>query len=71
MWNSIAQSGFASAGVDCTDSLSLLIAGLVGLVWLAAGLITVLAMQHYWSPPQPQIGLSEATSAVVAHEEAA
>ena len=71
MWNTIAQSGFASAGVDCTDSLSLLIAGLVGLVWLAAGLITVLAKQHYWSPPQPQIGLSEATSAVVDHQEAA
>ena len=71
MWNSIAQWGFASAGIDFTDSLSLLIAGLVGLVWLAAGLITVLAMQHYWSPPQPQIGLSEATSAVVDHQEAA
>jgi hypothetical protein len=71
MWNSIAQSGFASAGVDFTDSLSLLIAGLVGLVWLAAGLITVLAVQHYWSPPQPQIGLSKATSAVVDHQEAA
>ena len=49
MWHVIAQSGLASAGVDFTDSLSLLVAGLVSLVWLSAGLIAVLAVHHHWS----------------------
>ena len=56
MWNSIAQSGFASAGVDSTDSLSLLVAGLVSLVWLAAGLITILAMHTTGLHPNPRLG---------------
>ncbi|HJY82717.1 MAG TPA: hypothetical protein VKK81_16735 [Candidatus Binatia bacterium] len=71
MWYTIVQSGLASAGVDFTDSLSLLIAGLVSLVWLSAGLIAVLAGQHLWSLLQPQLRLSEATSDTVNHQEAA
>ena len=71
MWYSIAQSGLASAGVDFTDSLSLLIAGLVSLVWLSAGLIAVLAMRHLWSPLQTQMRLSEATSDAEDHQEVA
>ena len=47
MWYSIAQSGLASVGVDFTESLSLLVAGLVSLVWPSAGLIAVLAVQHH------------------------
>lgn len=69
MWHGIAQSGLASAGIDFTDSLSLLVAGLVSLVWLSVGLITVMALQHYWSQPQPR--LSEATPASLDHQEAA
>jgi hypothetical protein len=71
MWYSIAQSGLASAGVDFTDSLFLLVAGLVSLVWLSAGLIAVLAVQHHWSQPQPQMRLSEVTFDAVGHQEAA
>jgi len=71
MWYNIVQSGLASAGVDFTDSLSLLIAGLVSLVWLSAGLIAVLAVQHLWSPLQPQPRLSGATADTVDHQEAA
>jgi hypothetical protein len=71
MWYSIAQSGLASVGVDFTESLSLLVAGLVSLVWLSAGLIAVLAVQHYWSQPQPQMRLSEATPEAVDYQEAA
>jgi hypothetical protein len=71
MWYSIAQSGLASVGVDFTESLSLLVAGLVSLVWLSAGLITVLAVHHHWSQPQPQMWLSEATADAVDHQEAA
>jgi len=71
MWYSIVQSGFASAGVDFTDSLSLLIAGLVSLVWLSAGLIAVLAVQHFRSPLQTQMRLSKATFDTMDHQEAA
>ena len=71
MWYSIAQSGLANVGVDFTESLSLLVAGLVSLVWLSAGLIAVLAVHHHWSLPQPQMRLSEATPEAVDHQEAA
>lgn len=71
MWYNIAQSGLASAGVDFTESLSLLGAGLVSLVWLSAGLIAVLAVQHHWSQPQPQMRLSEASPDFLDHQEAA
>ena len=71
MWYSIAQAGLANAGVDFTDSLSLLIAGLVSVVWLSAGLIAVLAVRHLWSPRQPQMRLSEAISDAVDHQEVA
>jgi len=69
MWQVIAQAGLASAGIDFTDSLSLLVAGLVGLVWLSAGLIAFMAVQHYWSQTQTQ--LSETTPGPLDHQEAA
>jgi len=70
MWHGIAQAGLASAGVDFTSSLSLLTVGLVGLVWwLSAGLITFMALQHYWSQTQPR--LSEATPGSQDRQEAA
>ncbi len=55
MWHVIAQAGLASAGVDFTDSLSLLVAGLVSLVWLSVGLIAFLAVQHHWSQTQMRL----------------
>ena len=69
MWYGIAQSGLANTGVDFTDGLSLLIAGLVSLVWLSAGLIAVLALQHYWS--QPRMRSLDATPDTPEHQEAA
>jgi hypothetical protein len=69
MWHVMAQSGLARAGVDFTESLSPLVAGLVGLVWLSAGLIAVLAVHHHWSQPQPR--LSEATPDFLDRQEAA
>jgi len=71
MWYSIAQAGLASTGVDFTDSLTLLSASLVSVVWLSAGLIAVLAVQHLRSPLQTQLHLSEAISDAVDHQEAA
>jgi hypothetical protein len=70
MWYGIAQSGLASTGVDFTDSLSLLIAGLVSLVWLSAGLIVVLALQPHWSQPQRR-SLALAIPDASEHQEAA
>jgi hypothetical protein len=70
MWYGIAQSGLASVGVDFTDSLSLLIAGLVSLVWLSAGLIAVLSLQHYWSQTQMRL-LELAIPDAPEHQEAA
>ena len=68
-WYGIAQPGLANTGVDFTDSLSLLVAGLVSLVWLSVGLIAILALQHYWS--QPQMRSLAATSDAPEHREAA
>jgi len=70
MWYGIVRSGLASAGVDFTDSLSLLIAGLVSLVWLSAGLIAVLVLQHHWSQPQMR-SLEVAIPDAPEHHEAA
>ena len=69
MWHIITQSGLASAGVDFTESLSLLIVGLVSLVWLSAALIAVMAVQHHWSQTQPR--LPEATPDSLDHQRAA
>ena len=69
MWHGIAQSGLASAGVDFTEGLFLMLAGLVSLVWLSAALIAVMAVQHYWS--QPQTRLPAATSTSLDHHKAA
>ena len=69
MWHVIAQPGLASASVDFTESLSLLVAGLVSLVWLSVSLIAFMALQHYWS--QPKARLSEATPSPLDHQEAA
>jgi len=69
MWHVFAQSGLANAGVDFTNSLSLLVAGLVGLVWLSAGLITFMAVQHYRF--QTQTWLSEAAPDSLDHQKAA
>ena len=55
MWHVLTQSGLASAGVDFTESLSLLVAGLVSLVGLSAALIAGMALQHYWAQPQPRL----------------
>jgi hypothetical protein len=71
MWCGIAQSGLATTGVDFTDSFSLLIAGLVSLVWLSTGLIVILALhQHHWAQPHrwsPALAIPDASE----HQKAA
>jgi hypothetical protein len=47
MWTPIIQTGVANATMDFTSEFSLLAAGLAGLLWLSAGMITWMAVQHY------------------------
>lgn len=57
MWDFIGQSGVASTVVDFTDELSLLLIGLVSLVWLSAGMIVCAAVRHYLSQKKkPVVG---------------
>lgn len=69
MWSFMIQPGLAIATVDLTNDLPLLIAGLVGVVWLSTGMIAFAAIRHYLS--QRTKPTAEATPAIVDHREAA
>ena len=48
MWGIMPQlSGLTTTILDFTNDLSPLIVGLIGLTWLSAGMIAVMAIQHY------------------------
>jgi hypothetical protein len=48
MWGTMPQlSGVATTVLDFTNDLSLLLVGLIGLMWLSAGVIAVITVQHY------------------------
>jgi len=48
MWNIMPQfSALTTTVLDFTHDLSPLIVGLIGLTWLSAGMIAVMAIQHY------------------------
>jgi hypothetical protein len=50
MWGIMPQwSGLSTTVLDFTNDLSLLIVGLIGLMWLSAGIIAFIAIQHYWA----------------------
>jgi hypothetical protein len=49
MWSFVPQTGLATAVLDFTNDLSWLGIGLFGLVALAAGSITFMAIRHYLS----------------------
>jgi hypothetical protein len=56
MWGIITQPGLATALVDYTHALSPLGVGLVGLIWLAVGLLAALAVYEYTSQaPAPTV----------------
>ena len=42
-------SGLTTMVLDFTNDLSLLIVGVIGLMWLSAGIIAFIAIQHYWA----------------------
>jgi hypothetical protein len=58
MLNFIAQAGSATATVDFTNEFSGLLAVLIGLVWLSAGMIAFMAVRE-WLNAKPQIVADE------------
>ncbi len=51
MLNFISMVGPASATVNFTDDFSILLSGLIGLIWLSAGMIIVSALREAFSRP--------------------
>ena len=49
MLNFISTVGHASATLNFTDDLSVFLSGLVGLVWLSAGMIVYYALRETYS----------------------
>ena len=49
MWNVVPLFGPSPTVLDFTDDLSLLLIGLLALVWLSASMIVWAAVHHYWS----------------------
>ena len=49
MWSFLSQFGPATAVLDFTDAFSPLLMGLIGVVWLSAGMIVWETIRHYQS----------------------
>jgi hypothetical protein len=47
MWSFLNQPGPATGSLDFTNDLSLLLIGLLSVVWLSTGIIVWIAMSHY------------------------
>ena len=70
MWGIMPQSsGLATTVLDFTNDLSLLLVGLIGLIWLSAGMIAFITVQHYLS--QRAKPVEKAVSTPVDHRDAA
>ena len=70
MWGITPQlSALTTTVLDFTNDLSPLIVGLIGLTWLSAGMIAVMAIQHYLS--QRASSAVETTSTSTNHRDAA
>jgi hypothetical protein len=50
MWSFISQFGLATASLEYTTDFSPFLIGLVGVLWLSAGLMVWATLQHYRSP---------------------
>lgn len=51
MLNFISMVGFANGTINFTDDLSILLSGLIGLVWLSAGMIVFSAVRGTFARP--------------------
>jgi hypothetical protein len=69
MWSFMTQPGLATATVDFTSDLSLLLTGLVGVMWLSVGMTAFAAIRHYVSRQTKP--LAETAPTPVDHREAA
>ena len=49
MLNFIAQAGYAATSINFTSDFSLLLTGLIGITWFAAGMIIVQAVRYHFS----------------------
>jgi hypothetical protein len=64
MWSIIAQAGVANVTVDFTHDLSLLLVGLVSLVWVSGGMLAFAAVRHYLAErPEPAAAAGSAATA--------
>jgi hypothetical protein len=71
MLNFIAQTGHAATIVDFTSDVSLLLTGLVGVTWFAAGMIVVAAIHKWRSKIVPTDEATLPMSTVTVHRHAA
>ena len=74
MFISLIPTGVTSLLVDLTSGYAPLGVGLVGLTWISAGMITWMAIAHYWDTshlPIPEHPSSEPVAAPMAYKEAA
>ena len=69
MWNVITQSGVTTTIVDFTSDLSVLLTGLVGIMWFSAGMLACVAIRHYVS--QRTRPSAEIASTPASHRQAA
>ena len=58
MLNFISTVGHASATLNFTDDLSVFLSGLVGLVWLSAGMIAYSALRETYSKKAKLVSLT-------------
>jgi hypothetical protein len=74
MFSSLIPTGVTSLFVDLTSGYAPLVVGLVGLTWISAGMITWIALAHYWETshlPMPEQPSSEPVAAPLEYKEAA
>ncbi len=69
MWSFLNQSGPATASLDLTNDLSLLLVGLLSVMWLSTGIIVWMAVYH--SLFRKTESVENLASAAVEHEDAA
>ena len=74
MFSSLIPTGVTSLLMDLTSGYAPLGVGLFGLLWISAGMLTWMAIAHYWDTshaPIPEHSSSESVAASMEYKEAA
>ena len=74
MLSSLIPTGVISLLMDLTSGYAPLGVGLLGLLWISAGMITWMALEHYWDTshvPIPEHPSYEPVAAPMEYTEAA